>query len=322
MKILIVDDNADIRSLIRVILESGGHTVVGEAEDGKSALKAFIALRPEMVLLDIIMPGRSGIEVLEDIRKIDPAAKVIIVTAVEQDKINRRLLLRGADGIIYKPFHPEDFEKAFKGVLHNKPLEAEKSDTIEKLAAGGLSKCMLRASDASSWAWELCEVGVYSGKILDAVKRADFGPAAASVQINVRHGPAFAAALLVRSADIEFISGCFVNGPLYCTKGLDLHEVLVIEIGNIILNALVNPLLGALKKSALPSAPMLIKGGPGAVAAGLGSCLDPELDHRIISASIAMRRDGRLARAGVLGVLPEELAAELERIVRGGAAAE
>jgi hypothetical protein len=89
------------------------------------------------------------------------------------------------------------------------------------------------------------------------------------------------------------------------------------EIGNIILNALTSPLINVLKKSVIPSVPMLIKGGLGAVTAGLSCCLPPERDYRVISASLAMRRDGRLARAGVLCFLPEELAEEMERDMGG-----
>jgi|GEM_PF-642405 len=313
MKVLIVDDSEEIRSLIRVILESKGHTVVGEAGNGAEALKAYAELRPEMVLLDIIMPGKSGIEVLEDIRKIDPEARVIMVTAVEQDTINRQLLVLGASGIIYKPFVPADFDKAFAGVLQKKPISAEKNETISSLAAGGLSKCMLRASEATSWAWELCEVSVFSGQIADAVKAAGFGPNVAAVQVNVRGVPPFSAAMVLRSVDIKFISGCFANGPLYRIQGMDLEEGLLLEIGNIILNSLTSPLLSALKKPDIPSVPMLIKGGPASVTASLGACLRPEQDYRVIYATLAMRREGRLARAGVLCFLPQKLAAELGR---------
>jgi two-component system chemotaxis response regulator CheY len=313
MKVLIVDDSADIRSLIRVILESKGHTVAGEAEDGPGALKAFAELRPDMVLLDIIMPGMSGVEVLEEIRKLDPEARVIMVTAVEQDRVNRRLLLLGASGIIYKPFAPGDFEKAFLTALHQKPLNSSRNEGITRLAAGGLSRCMLRTADVSSWAWELCDLSVLSGKIPDAVKLAAFGPNVGAVQVNLRGSAPFSAAMIFRSLDIKFISSCFVDGPVYRVSGMEVEEALIIEIGNIILNAMTSPLINALKKSAIPSVPMLVKGGPGAVTAGLSSCLDPALEYRVISASLAMRRDGRLARAGALCFLPQELAEEIER---------
>jgi two-component system chemotaxis response regulator CheY len=114
MKVLIVDDNAGTRSMIKIILERTGHKVVGEAGDGDSAIKAFSELRPEVVFLDIIMPGKSGIEVLVEIRKIDPVAKVVLVTAVEQDEVSKDLFSKGATAIIYKPFGFHDFEKVLK----------------------------------------------------------------------------------------------------------------------------------------------------------------------------------------------------------------
>jgi len=116
MKVLIVDDNAGTRAMVRIILERIGHEVVGEAGDGDSAIKAFSKLRPEVMFLDIIMPGKSGIEVLEEIRKIDPAAKVILVTAIDQDEVNKELFAKGAAAIIYKPFAYDDFEKTLKRI--------------------------------------------------------------------------------------------------------------------------------------------------------------------------------------------------------------
>lgn len=113
MKVLIVDDNASTRSVLRIMLEKGGHKVVGEAEDGKAALKAFVELRPDVVLLDIIMPGISGLVVLEEIRRIAPAARVIMLTAVDQDDITKELQDKGAAAIVFKPFSYDDIEKAF-----------------------------------------------------------------------------------------------------------------------------------------------------------------------------------------------------------------
>ncbi len=116
MKVMIVDDNAGTRAMIRVILERSGHTVLGEAGDGDSAVKVFAELRPEVVLLDIIMPGKSGVEVLKEIRAIDPAAKVVLVTAIEQDEVNKDLFRNGASAVIYKPFAPDEFDKVLKRI--------------------------------------------------------------------------------------------------------------------------------------------------------------------------------------------------------------
>jgi two-component system chemotaxis response regulator CheY len=113
MKVLIVDDNASTREMLAIILKKAGHEIAGEAEDGKSALKAFAQLRPDVVLLDIIMPGISGIVVLEEIRRLDPAARVIMLTAVDQDEVTSDLMRKGAAAIIFKPFSHEDLKRAF-----------------------------------------------------------------------------------------------------------------------------------------------------------------------------------------------------------------
>ena len=85
MKILIADDNAGIREMLKLVLQSLGHEVVGEADNGEAAIKAFRELRPEVVMLDIIMPGKTGLAALDEIRALDPAAKVVMLTAVDQD---------------------------------------------------------------------------------------------------------------------------------------------------------------------------------------------------------------------------------------------
>jgi len=116
MKVLIVDDNASTREMLAISLQRAGHEVLGEAEDGKSALKAFVELRPEVVLLDIIMPGISGLVVLEEMRRMAPAVKVIMLTAVDQDDVTMELRSKGAAEIIFKPFSQEDLRKAFERI--------------------------------------------------------------------------------------------------------------------------------------------------------------------------------------------------------------
>ncbi|OGS52636.1 MAG: hypothetical protein A3J79_13535 [Elusimicrobia bacterium RIFOXYB2_FULL_62_6] len=112
MKILIADDNAGIREMLKLVLQSLGHEVVGEADNGEAAIKAFRELRPEVVMLDIIMPGKTGLAALDEIRALDPAAKVVMLTAVDQDDVNLRVADKGAV-MIYKPFSSLDIEKAF-----------------------------------------------------------------------------------------------------------------------------------------------------------------------------------------------------------------
>lgn len=114
MRILLVEDNALTRYTIKSLLDKLGHEVVAEAEDGPSAVKSFGELKPDVVFLDLILPGRSGVEILEDLRAVNPAAKVVIVTAVEQDEIDRRLSKTGVSAILRKPFSFDDFKALMK----------------------------------------------------------------------------------------------------------------------------------------------------------------------------------------------------------------
>lgn len=113
MRIMVVDDSGSTREVLQLALERMGHEVVGGAETGEEALRAFRELRPEVVLLDIVMPGKSGLEVLDEILALDPKARVIMLTAVDQDDINLRIKAKGVP-VIYKPFSGQDIEKALK----------------------------------------------------------------------------------------------------------------------------------------------------------------------------------------------------------------
>jgi two-component system chemotaxis response regulator CheY len=114
MKVLLVEDNALTRYTIKSLLDKLGHEVVAEAEDGDSAVKYFRELRPDVVFLDLILPGKSGVEILEELRAVDPAARVVVVTAVEQDEIDRRLADKGVNAILRKPFSFDDFKALMK----------------------------------------------------------------------------------------------------------------------------------------------------------------------------------------------------------------
>ncbi|MDA8132384.1 MAG: response regulator [Elusimicrobia bacterium] len=116
MRVLLVEDNALTRYTIRALLEKLGHEVVGEAEDGAAAVKGYTESRPDIVFLDLILPGKSGLEILEDLRALDPDARVVVVTAVEQDEIDRSLNDKGVTAILRKPFSFDDFKALMSGL--------------------------------------------------------------------------------------------------------------------------------------------------------------------------------------------------------------
>ena len=114
MKILIVDDNVLTRSLIKDLLTEMGHEVTGEAGDGNEAVTAFRQQKPELVLMDLVMPGKTGMEALQEIKVIDPAARVVMVTAVQQGAISEELLQKGAAGGLHKPFLYGELDELLK----------------------------------------------------------------------------------------------------------------------------------------------------------------------------------------------------------------
>jgi two-component system chemotaxis response regulator CheY len=116
-RILIVDDSLVSRTILRGILSKRSHEVVGEAEDGDDGLKKFLALRPDMVTMDITMPGTNGIVCLKAILARDPQAKVMIVSALDHEAEILEALQAGARHCVIKPFEPEQILKAVSEVM-------------------------------------------------------------------------------------------------------------------------------------------------------------------------------------------------------------
>ena len=103
-KILIVDDAAFMRMMIKDILTKNGYEVIGEAANGIQAVELYKAHQPDLVTMDITMPVMDGIEAVREIIEIDPGAKVIMVTAAGQKTNMVEALKRGAADFIQKPF--------------------------------------------------------------------------------------------------------------------------------------------------------------------------------------------------------------------------
>jgi len=102
-KILIVDDSALSRRTLRRILETAGYSVV-EADDGMTALEVYFLEKPEIVLLDLVMKGMYGLDVLVKLREMDQAARVVVASADIQSSTRKLVDEAGALGFINKPF--------------------------------------------------------------------------------------------------------------------------------------------------------------------------------------------------------------------------
>jgi two-component system chemotaxis response regulator CheY len=107
MNVLIVDDAAFIRGSLKLILENNGYTVVGEAENGSAAIIKYHELKPDLVTMDVTMPEMDGITALKAIKKMDPKARIVMISAMGQEGIVKNAVLSGAIGFIVKPFNEE-----------------------------------------------------------------------------------------------------------------------------------------------------------------------------------------------------------------------
>lgn len=119
IKVLIVDDSSLARRTLRQLLESMGHKVE-EANDGEQALERFFVSPPELVLLDMVMSGMYGLDVLAKMREMNPAVRVLVATADIQNSTAEQVRAAGAKGILNKPVNRDQLTSA-----------------IAKIAAGG-----------------------------------------------------------------------------------------------------------------------------------------------------------------------------------------
>ncbi|AWI80444.1 MAG: response regulator [Betaproteobacteria bacterium HGW-Betaproteobacteria-13] len=104
-KIIVVDDNEVIRMALRAILRQAGFNVVGEARDGEAVIELVEKLGPDLVCLDVMMPGRSGLEVLTELRERFPALKVLMITGLSDRDTVTTVVDQGAVGMVLKPFN-------------------------------------------------------------------------------------------------------------------------------------------------------------------------------------------------------------------------
>jgi two-component system chemotaxis response regulator CheY len=115
-RILIVDDSGLSRRTLRQILEPAGYDVV-EAEDGLTALERYFLEKPDVVLLDLVMKGMYGLEVLTKLRELDAGAKVVVVSADIQTSSQQLVEEAGAKAFINKPFDKAEILSALTTVL-------------------------------------------------------------------------------------------------------------------------------------------------------------------------------------------------------------
>ena len=116
-KVLIVDDAAFMRMMVKDILVKNGFQVLGEAENGAKAIEKYKELSPDLVIMDITMPEMDGVSALKEIKKVNEGAKVVMCSAMGQQAMVMEAIQSGAKDFIVKPFQPDRVIEALKKVL-------------------------------------------------------------------------------------------------------------------------------------------------------------------------------------------------------------
>ena len=122
-RVLIADDASFMRQMIREIIDSEGFDVIGEATDGVEVVERFKELHPDVVMMDIVMPKRSGIDAVKATMEIAPKAVVVMCSALGQETLVMEAIQAGAKDFIVKPFKPEVVLSTLRKVTEKKERE-------------------------------------------------------------------------------------------------------------------------------------------------------------------------------------------------------
>lgn len=116
-RILVADDAMFMRVKIRTLLQAHGHAVVGEAEDGAVACRLYRDTAPDLVTMDITMPNMDGVRAVREIRKTDPKARILMISAMGQQDMVIDAIAAGASGFVVKPFQDSTLLEAITRTL-------------------------------------------------------------------------------------------------------------------------------------------------------------------------------------------------------------
>ncbi len=111
-RVMIADDSKAIRIMLKDIILNGKHELIAEAADGAEAVEKFVDLKPDVLLLDLVLPKKDGLTALKKIKEINPNAKIIMITVLDNKQMIQDCISAGAQAYITKPFTADDVLKS------------------------------------------------------------------------------------------------------------------------------------------------------------------------------------------------------------------
>ena len=125
LNILIVDDSILMRNNIRSYVESLGHFVIAEADDGTKAVAKCAELKPDVITMDITMPNMDGITAIAKIKEFNTDVNIIVATSHGQEEVIMKALQAGAKGYILKPVNKNNLNEAINNIYNNEIIDKE-----------------------------------------------------------------------------------------------------------------------------------------------------------------------------------------------------
>lgn len=197
-------------------------------------------------------------------------------------------------------------------------MDLEKNRILEKLAGVSMEKCAAKLTRVSAGKWSVQGVSVARRSMAETVKSyAAETRAGAAVYFAVAGEHAFTSMVIFRPEDVEIISRGFLGFSYTKLPGLSqAQELLLSELGNIILNAFISSLSNALKRSFLPSAPKCLNGETRFLLEALWAAIGEERSHNVVTITLDLQCDNAVTRSEVVAVLPESLEQALAAALR------
>ncbi|NCF67556.1 MAG: response regulator [Chloroflexi bacterium] len=122
IRVLIADDHAVVREGLRTLINTEpGMAVIGEASDGREAIQQCLSLQPDVILLDMVMPHKSGLEVIDEVRRENPHARILVLTSFASDDVVFPAIKSGALGYLLKNSSPQRLLHAIRDVYRGEP---------------------------------------------------------------------------------------------------------------------------------------------------------------------------------------------------------
>lgn len=195
-------------------------------------------------------------------------------------------------------------------------MSDNENEMLGRVAEASLRKCVEKLSKISAGVWGVAGSDVAIGTLDEAIRRhGSDGGEALAVYFDVKGELPFIAMILFDPRDIGHISKCFLGYSFSVSPAMSqAGELLLSELGNIILNSLISALSNSLKRIFMPSAPTCLKGEPQYLLEAMGAAMDVKQFYRIISIKLDIQCGQNVTRSEVLGLIPEKLAQELLKI--------